>query len=249
MSKGKVIVVLSGCQSIALQKKDGRKIDQETGFFMKELAQPLIQIIEAGYTPVIATPEAQKPQMDPMSNSSIWFLGNWAEKNRELNFVQSLDKELQNPRALASFSDDELGSFAGILIPGGHSPMGDLGSDKALGHILNYFHKARKPTGVICHGPIALLSTTLENGEFAYKGYKVTCYANKEEASNEMMWGAKLETKVEDALRNAGAEVEVATVPLMPNVLRDRELVSGEGPSSAWKFGQEYVKLLEEHAK
>jgi len=123
--------------------------------------------------------------------------------------------------------------------------MGDLGSDKSLGHILSQFHKAGKPTGVICHGPIALLSTKLD-GEFAYKGYKVTCYANKEEASNEMMWGAKLVKKVEDALREEGADVQVATIPLMPKVVRDRELVSGEGPTSVWEFGEAFVKALQE---
>ena len=123
--------------------------------------------------------------------------------------------------------------------------MGDLGDDVTLGKILTQFHDAGKPTGVICHGPIALLSTRLTDSGFAYKGYKVTCYANKEEMSNEMMWGAKLGKKVEDALREAGAVVEVATVPLMPKVVRDRELISGEGPTSAWGFGEQFVKALQ----
>lgn len=102
---------------------------------------------------------------------------------------------------------------------------------------------------MICHGPIALLSTQLVgNGEFAYKGYQVTCYANKEEISNELMWGAKLEKKVEDALREAGADVEVAMVPLVSKVVRDRELVSGEGPSSAQGFAEEFVRCLKEVA-
>lgn len=100
---------------------------------------------------------------------------------------------------------------------------------------------------VICHGPIALLSTQLAgNGEFVYKGYRVTCYANKEEASNELLWSAKLEKKCEDALREAGASVEVSAIPLMPKVVRDRELVSGEGPSSAYPFAEQLVKSLKE---
>jgi len=246
MNKGKVLVILSGCHSIALQKKDGRKFDQETGFFLKELAQPLIQLVEAGYQPVMATPQGTAAKMDPLSNSSIWFLGNWAEKNRELDLVKNLDKDIQNPRALSSFSDEEIRSFVGIFVPGGHAPMGDLGEDATLGKILNQFHKAGKPTGVICHGPIALLSTRLTNEGFAYKGYKVTCYANKEEMSNELMWGAKLEKKVEDALKEAGAQVEVAAIPLMPKVVKDRELISGEGPSSAWEFGEAFVSALKE---
>jgi len=245
-SKGKVLVVLSGSHSIQLKKKNGDLIDQETGFFLKELAQPLTLLIEAGYEPIIATPDGKVPHLDPLSNSALWFLGNWFEKNRELELVKSLEKEMNNPRTLASITDEELASYSGILVPGGHGPMGDLGKDRNLGHILTVFHTAQKPTGVICHGPIALISTQLVMGGFAYKGYKVTCYANKEEMSNELLWGGALITKVEDALRQAGADVEVATVPLTPKVIVDRELVSGEGPSSAWQFGEAFVKLLNE---
>lgn len=127
--------------------------------------------------------------------------------------------------------------------------MGDLGTDKALGHILDHFHKNKKPTGVICHGPIALLSTKLvtPSNEFAYKGYKMTCFANKEELCNELLWGARLHKKVEDALREEGADVEVACVPLVPKVVRDRELLSGEGPTSAWKFGEVFFQMLDEY--
>ncbi len=130
------------------------------------------------------------------------------------------------------------------------TPLGDLGTDKALGHILDHFHKNQKPTGVICHGPIALLASKLvsPSSEFAYKGYKVTCYANKEELSNELLWGARLHKKVEDTLKEEGAEVEVASVPLMQKVVRDRELVSGEGPTSAWKFVEVFLKMLDEYS-
>ncbi|KAH8151449.1 uncharacterized protein LAJ45_04654 [Morchella importuna] len=243
----KVLIVLSGCHSIAIQKKDGSKIEQETGYFLKELAQPLQLLLDNDYSVTFATPGGQVPRLDTLSDSSLWFLGNYYELNREKELIKRLDKEISNPRSLSSISDSELSSFSGVFVPGGHGPMGDLGKDPELGRILNHFHKQHKPTGVICHGPIALLSTKLaENGEFAYKDYRVTCYANKEEMTNELMWGAKLETKVEDALREAGAKVEVSTIPLMPNVVRDRELVSGEGPSSAYAFGQEFVKTLRE---
>ncbi|RPB08499.1 ThiJ/PfpI family protein [Morchella conica CCBAS932] len=240
----KVLIVLSGCHSIAIQKKDGSKIEQETGYFLKELAQPLQLLLDNDYSVTFATPGGQEPRLDTLSDSSLWFLGNYYELNREKELIKRLDKEISNPRSLSSISDSELSSFSGVFVPGGHGPMGDLGKDPELGRILNHFHKQHK---VICHGPIALLSTKLaENGEFAYKDYRVTCYANKEEMTNELMWGAKLETKVEDALREAGAKVEVSTIPLMPNVVRDRELVSGEGPSSAYAFGQEFVKTLRE---
>jgi len=40
----------------------------------------------------------------------------------------------------------------------GHAPLEDLKDDKGLGRILLHFHRAQRPTAVICHAPIALLS-------------------------------------------------------------------------------------------
>lgn len=117
--------------------------------------------------------------------------------------------------------------------------MEDLGNDPELGRILKHFHEHNKPTAVICHGPIALLSA----GE-TYKGYKATCYANKEELSNELLWGGKLR-KCEDALKEGGLEVETAVLPLGEKVVRDRELVSGENPTSADTLGKRFVEMLE----
>lgn len=39
--------------------------------------------------------------------------------------------------------------------------MIDLHNNQNLGYIINHFHRHNKPTGLICHGPVALLSTNL----------------------------------------------------------------------------------------
>jgi len=49
----------------------------------------------------------------------------------------------------------------------------------------------------------------------------------------------------EDALREAGCVVETPAVPLMPRVVVDRELVSGNGPTSADQLGEQFVEMLE----
>jgi len=252
--KGKVLTVLSGCHSIALERKGGREIEKETGIFLKELAQPLIQLTEDGYQVVFASQDGKTAQVDLTAGSPLWFLGSWADKYLETEFFKSLEQAFQSPSAFSSFTDSELQSFTGIFISGGHSPTGDLGTDKHLGRILNHFHKASKPTGVICHGPIALLSTqTLDDdspgglNKFAYEDYKMTCYTSKEELSAELLWGARLHKKVEDALNEAGARVDVASVPHATKVLRDKELISADGPASAWKFGKMFVEMLDEY--
>ena len=75
--------------------------------------------------------------------------------------------------------------------------MTDLWSDKDMGRILLHFHKEKKPTATMCHGPIALLSTkvTDKDSPWAYDGYEMTCYSNTEEKTNEMLFGSKLQFK------------------------------------------------------
>lgn len=39
--------------------------------------------------------------------------------------------------------------------------MVDLHNNQNLGYIIHHFHRHGKPTALICHGPVALLSTNL----------------------------------------------------------------------------------------
>lgn len=57
-----------------------------------------------------------------------------------------------SPRPFASISDEELATFAGVFVPGGHAPLTDLGDNPDLGRILLHFHNARKPTGASSPG-------------------------------------------------------------------------------------------------
>lgn len=77
--------------------------------------------------------------------------------------------------------------------------MTDLWSDRDMGRILLHFHKEKKPTASLCHGPIALLSTRVadKDSPWAYEGYEMTCYSNTEEKTNEMLFGSKLQGRLE----------------------------------------------------
>lgn len=62
-------------------------------------------------------------------------------------------------------------------------------------------------------------------GKFAYSGYKISCYSNLEEKMNEYMWD-RVADKMEDQLRKEGAVI-TNRWPMFPNVVIDRELISG----------------------
>ena len=64
------------------------------------------------------------------------------------------------PRKLADVAATIDGSdYVGMVVPGGHAPMSDLAFDPDLGKIVRHFHDENKPIGLICHGPVALMST------------------------------------------------------------------------------------------
>lgn len=243
--KGKVLVIMSGADHIRLQS--GRQ--QETGFFLKELGRPLIKLLEAGYDVEFANPTGSPPHMDPFSDMSVWFAGLGAELEREKQLLEKMaaEKNFNRPRKFMEYSDQDLDKFVGVLLPGGHAPMVDLWSDPDLGRILLHFHNAQKPTGSICHAPIALLATKQLQPDkpWAYIGYHMTCYSDREEMANEMMWWDKLPFKVESELKKNGAILEEAAVPMMPKVTIDRELISAQGPTSADQFGTAFVNALQ----
>jgi hypothetical protein len=46
---GKVLIILSDAHAFAVTKSDGTVVEEETGFFLMELAKPLAKLLDAGY--------------------------------------------------------------------------------------------------------------------------------------------------------------------------------------------------------
>jgi len=181
--------------------------------------------------------------MDPISDHSLWFgfrKGEYERAKADLHMI--MQEGLNSPLKLVDITNQELDNFDGIFLPGGHAPMVDLWQDASLGRILRYFHRTSKPTAVICHGPAGLLSA-VEDCRWIYSGYRLTCYSNAEDFMNEVMWFGKLPWKLADRISEKGGIVH-NKLPLMSNVIVDRELISGQNPSSANALGEKFVERL-----
>ncbi len=82
--------------------------------------------------------------------------------------------------------------------------MMDLLDDPNAGIVMRHFHATSKPTAVLCHGPISLLSALPNSTEFVaalsagdaagaqakakgwiYSGYKMTIFSTAEEQQRE----------------------------------------------------------------
>lgn len=250
MPPKKILIVLSDANSFPLKKTSGpdagKVVEQPSGFFLHELAKPLQKLLDAGHEVTFASPKGQEPTPDPNSESFLAYAGNFYERKRQHELIERMKREngFSRPRPFNTISDDELSSFAGVFIPGGHAPLQDLSADPDLGRILRYFHQENKPTAAICHGPYALLSTKQAgDGKFVYDGYKITSWSDAEEKMMETMWGGEVE-KVESALRNEGAKMIEGAPEKVGGTTLHRELVTGGNPLAANALGDRFLRMI-----
>jgi putative intracellular protease/amidase len=243
-TKGRVLVVMSSAHQLDL--RDGKKYP--TGYYLNEFVVPYRKLVEAGYEPVIANPNGDRPAMDANSNNKLFFGGDDAARATALKYAEGLT-QLKHPKALASVVEEGTRGYVGLFIPGGHAPMVDLLKD------------------ILCHGPIVLLSTLSDPDAFVasliandgkanglakgwpYAGYQVTIFSTGEEQAVEGPngLGGYVQFYPVNALAEAGARVE-SVANWHSNVVVDRELITGQQPMSAPEFGDKLVAKLAEHA-
>ncbi len=185
-----------------------------------------------------------------------------AEDVKEGRGANSL-KPLLKTEEIAS-DPQRLASYAGVFFPGGHAPKVDLLSSRDVGSILMAFHKAKKPTAIVCHAPILLLTafpggwtpgrepTEGEKEAFIYKGYNATIGSVVEEKILEnfiYLKGRKLKFYVAPELRRAGLSVDTTRFPTSSQVVVDRELLTGANPALTYELGERFVEALLESAQ
>ncbi|MBB5696253.1 DJ-1/PfpI family protein [Muricoccus pecuniae] len=195
MTKGTLLVAGSNATRIELQGGGSAAIGQ----YLNETVVPAMTLIEAGYDVVLATPDGTKPHIDEASDSTQRFGGDEAAHERARRFYAD-DPLMNQVRKLRSVVEDGMDGYASLFVPGGHAPAVDLMQDAELGTILRHFHEARKPTALLCHGPVAIAAAMPRAREFraaliagdnagaagyargwAYAGYRMTVFSASEE--------------------------------------------------------------------
>jgi putative intracellular protease/amidase len=260
MTKGKVLVIGSNATRIEVQGGGWGA----TGQYLNETVVPAMAIIAAGYDVVLATPDGTRPHIDAASDSAQHFEGDEAAYDRASAFYAS-DPSMTRVQTLRAVIDEGLDRYAGVFVPGGQAPVVDLMQDADLGEILRHFHARAKPTALLCHGPIAVAAAMPHAREFRaaliagdtakaqewakgwqYAGYKMTVFSNSEEkVVEDHILHAKLYFNVVDALEAAGGDVTTGAVDFEPNVVIDRELITGQNPRSDHPIAAAFVAALD----
>ncbi|MBB3951048.1 type 1 glutamine amidotransferase domain-containing protein [Aureimonas jatrophae] len=259
MADAKILVLGSNATRIELKGGGSAAIGQ----YLNETVVPSMALIEAGYEIVLATPDGTKPHIDEFSDSARHFGDDEAAYARGKSFFDEAPS-MNQVRPLRSVLEDGLDGYAGVFVPGGHAPVVDLMQDADMGAILRHFHDTGKPTALLCHGPVAIAAAmtraaefraALVNGEttrasdiardWPYAGYRMTVFSTSEEKwAEDNLFHARLPFYMPDALRLAGATVTTGAVDWAPNVVIDRELITGQNMGSDRLIATKLIEAL-----
>jgi putative intracellular protease/amidase len=259
VSKATVLVVGSNATRIEVQGGE----TGATGQYLNETVVPAMALLDAGYDVVLATPDGTKPHIDEASDSPQHFGGDEAAYKQAWAFFNE-HPSMNQVRTLRSVIDEGLETFVAVFVPGGAAPVVDLMQNPELGEILRHFHDRKKPTALLCHGPIASVAAmsnarrfraALMDGDGAkasevasgwpYAGYEMTVFSGSEEkVVEDKTLHAKLYFYMPDALQLAGATVIVGP-DFDPHVVVDRELITGQNPRSDKPVAAELIQALQ----
>ena len=169
----KVLFIVSGATYWTM--KDGTR--HATGYWAEEFANPYKILTDAGHEVTVATPNGVVPTVDMMSLRPEMVGGNDSALQ-----LEAIIRDAEVMRRPLKLSDVRLYDYDAVYMPGGHGPMADLAFDADCGRLLTSQLRSDHPLFIVCHAPAAMLATRI-HGESPFKGKKVTCFTDEEEAA------------------------------------------------------------------
>ena len=227
--KSKILVIFTEQKN--LKMKNGKSFS--TGNHPIEALVPMLHLKNAGFDFEIAT-RTGKPVVFEM----------WAfpEEDEHVKAIYNKYKSsFEHPKKLTefitnSFANDS--SYAAVFVPGGHGAMIGLPEDRNVGKVLNWAHQNDLFTITLCHGPGALLSTTLDNQKFLYDGYKMAVFPDAIDEMTPMIGylPGHMTLGVSERLKNLGATI--VNTESDNTVCVDRKLITGASPLASNELGK-----------
>ncbi len=227
--QSKILAIFTEQKNMTM--RNGKKFS--TGNHPVESLLPMLHLKNAGFDFEIATPTG-KPVVFEM-----WAFPN---KDEHVNAIYNEYKSnFANPRNLQDFVDtsfDDAASYAAVFVPGGHGAMLGIPEDQNVGNILNWTHDNDLFTITLCHGPGALLTTTLNNQEFLYKGYKMAVFPDSVDKQTPMIgyMPGHMPWALSEKLKGLGATI--VNKKSDNTVCLDRKLITGASPLASNELGK-----------
>ncbi|AQQ55168.1 type 1 glutamine amidotransferase domain-containing protein [Planococcus lenghuensis] len=145
--------------------------DYVTGWWAKELFMPMVYLEDAGHVVDIASPDGNKPVIDPKS------LEDQNDPKGIYNDMYNSGRADKTQRILNVPARE----YDALYIVGGHGAMFDLVRDENLRTIVNIIYENGGTIGAIGHGVAPLLFTKTFEGKGILDGLEVTGYPEDRE--------------------------------------------------------------------
>lgn len=235
MTSKRILFVVSAADHWTLE--DGTR--RPTGYWGEELAIPHKIFSEAGFQVTLATPGGKAPTLDRVSMS--WKAGTLKKRHEVADYLLSIKEQLEPPLPLETVRAED---YDLVFYPGGHGPMEDLSHDSFSGRLLTTVLHSGKPLALLCHAPAAMLAARNDDGSWPFAGYQLTGFSNTEERLNGLSVASRAKWLLEDRLRENGARYASGPLPMLPFVVHDRNLYTGQNPASSEKLARRLVEVL-----
>mgnify|MGYP000131424976 FL=1 len=234
-SKSKILVIFTEQKNMKMQ--NGKLFS--TGNHPVETLVPMLHLKNAGFDFEIATPTG-KPVVLEM----------WAfpEKDEQVKSLYNEYKSsFERPKNLQDFAATSLSaqeSYAAVFVPGGHGAMLGIPEDKNVRKILNWAHEKELFTVTLCHGPAALLATTLNDQKFLYAGYNMAVFPHSVDKMTPKIGYLPGQVPWELSEKLASLGATIVNTKADKTVCLDRKLITGASPLAANELGKLAAETL-----
>ena len=225
-NRGKILAVVTSTETMGSSGK-------VTGYELTELSRAYYVFLANGFEVDVASPKGGQPKViiddEDMGAYDFAFLND-----------SIAQQKTKNTLAMAEV-DPSL--YAAVYFVGGKGAMYDFPNNAHIQSIVGSYYESGKVIGAVCHGPAALVNVKLKGGESMLAGKLVSGFTNSEELF--LIPNAKtiFPFLLEDKLVKSGANFKEGAMYL-ENVVRDRNLVTGQNPWSTWKLAETMIAQM-----
>ena len=235
-ARSRILVLFTEEKNLAMA--NGRAFS--TGNHPVEALVPMLHLRRAGFDFDVVTPTGRPVVFEE-----------WALPTAD-DAVMGLHADLRDrfaqptplSEALEGLDGDAAHQIAAVFIPGGHGALIGLPEDERVGALLRWAHDRGRLTISICHGPGALLATTLGDHDFPYAGYEMAVFPDT--VDRQAPWIGYLPGPMPWHLgeRLAALGAQLANTKADDTCCIDRDLITGASPAASNKLGRLAAEAL-----
>lgn len=207
----------------------------KTGLWLSEITHIYHSAKEQNWNITIASPKGGLTPIDPESLKPF-VLDKISKQYYESEIFMTA---LEHTKSLSEISEE---TFDCIYLAGGHATMYDFPDNITLQQLIRDQYEQNKIVAAICHGVGGLLNVKLSNGEYLIKGKSLTGFDWFEETLARRK--REVPFNLEAALKERGADLKKACIPMTSNVVVTGNLITGQNPFSSKEMAKVVIEQL-----